>query len=68
MRTVCAQSFEGKCEYSFSAVGVYHFSSGFVEKDSKISFGVSIHVHQRDSFTSNITVKVKGVFFRSLFT
>lgn len=61
MQPICSESSAGECEYIFTAEGEYFFSSGYVEKDSKVSFGVTVNVDAPpQSILSELKVKVKG--------
>ena len=61
VRVVCKQSKEGECNYQFHSQGTYYFSSGYVEKDSKVSFAVTVIVDvPPQTISSNIKIEVNG--------
>lgn len=58
---MCKQSLQGECTKAFQSKGVYHFSSGHVQENSEVSFGVVVYVDPPSQmFTSNINVEIDG--------
>ena len=67
-RSICSSSSAGECEYVFTSEGEYFFSSGYVEDNSKVSFGVTVNVGPPpQSVSTDIKVTVKGNFVLWLF-